>query len=393
MISTVVLRRFSLLLLLLLQQRTMLVDALIPQQSTFAARTCRTPSVVSSSFIAPVRGTGDPRRHSISLAAANTEPSTETAETLTCGTGFYPQTGPDGGQYCVVDVETIGQQELADCTAQIFADFDTNADGVITLDELHQGLATKFPTTSLNANIVQHVLKYFDASGDGVLQRGEFKITMDELQRQVELSGLAIQNTARKNFGLTKLTLEQYGALQEESARIGQQTMDAATSQIFADFDTNHDGVISLKELRDGLETKFPRNTSMNSNAQIVQQILDHFDASGDGVLQSDEFVVSLTELRKQVERITKDYYAETANNNTPLPVTAPPPPNRFQNFLANMLDDTCQSNDDCHRPEVCCDFLVKKSCCNTGVMNRQLQSELQLIPVPLGKMSPETRI
>ena len=380
-------------MLLLLQQRTMLVDALIPQQST-AARTCRTPSVVASSFLAPVGGPGDPpRRRSTLLFAANQEPATAEAEATACGNGFYPHTGPDGGQYCVLDVETIGQQEMADCTAQIFADFDTNADGVITLDELHQGLATKFPKTSLNANIVQHVLQFFDASGDGVLQRGEFEITMAGLQRQVELSGLAIQNTARQNFGLTKLTLEQYGTLQEESARIGQQTIDAATAQIFADFDTNRDGVISLKELREGLETKFPRNTSMNSNAKIVQQILDHFDKSGDGVLQSDEFVVSLMELRKQVERITNDYYAETTNNNPPLPMTAPPPPNRFQNFLANMLDDTCQSNDDCQRPEVCCDFLVKKSCCNTGVMNRQLQSELQLIPVPLGKMSPETRI
>lgn len=50
-----------------------------------------------------------------------------------------------------------------------------------------------------------------------------------------------------------------------------------------------------------------------------------------------------------------------------------------FQSFFK----DTCQSNFDCDRPEVCCDFGFKKVCCSSGNTNRDIEYELALIPVP----------
>lgn len=58
-------------------------------------------------------------------------------------------------------------------------------------------------------------------------------------------------------------------------------------------------------------------------------------------------------------------------------------------NFLADMmgdvLTDTCESNFDCERPQVCCDFLVKKVCCDSGmrVLNR-LPGKMQPLRVPI---------
>ena len=51
--------------------------------------------------------------------------------------------------------------------------------------------------------------------------------------------------------------------------------------------------------------------------------------------------------------------------------------------FMKGFMEDTCQSNFDCQSPEVCCDFGFKRTCCNSGKTNNNLQQEYALIPVP----------
>lgn len=56
-------------------------------------------------------------------------------------------------------------------------------------------------------------------------------------------------------------------------------------------------------------------------------------------------------------------------------------------NFMAKLFDsvlkDTCQSNFDCERPEVCCDFGFKKMCCRSGMtVFNGVPGQLQPIPV-----------
>merc|ERR1719223_2658596 len=41
---------------------------------------------------------------------------------------------------------------------------------------------------------------------------------------------------------------------------------------------------------------------------------------------------------------------------------------NMFNKFLGNILEDTCESNYDCERPEVCCDLGFKRMCCRSGL-------------------------
>jgi len=61
--------------------------------------------------------------------------------------------------------------------------------------------------------------------------------------------------------------------------------------------------------------------------------------------------------------------------------------------LLGNALKDTCESNYDCERPEVCCDFGVKKMCCSSGLHitdgfnNRQ--GQLAEVPVPIHNPNP----
>mmetsp|Transcript_41371 Transcript_41371/g.86844 ORF Transcript_41371/g.86844 Transcript_41371/m.86844 type:complete len:211 (-) Transcript_41371:244-876(-) len=57
-----------------------------------------------------------------------------------------------------------------------------------------------------------------------------------------------------------------------------------------------------------------------------------------------------------------------------------------LQSFISGIFEDTCQSNFDCNRPEVCCDFRFKKVCCSSGDTRRNIENELATIPVPQGR-------
>lgn len=52
---------------------------------------------------------------------------------------------------------------------------------------------------------------------------------------------------------------------------------------------------------------------------------------------------------------------------------------NFLENLFGDALKDTCESNWDCERPEVCCDFGFKKMCCSSGQMIRDGQ---KMVPV-----------
>lgn len=61
--------------------------------------------------------------------------------------------------------------------------------------------------------------------------------------------------------------------------------------------------------------------------------------------------------------------------------------PGFFKQLFGNVLQDTCESNYDCQRPEVCCDFGFKKMCCSSGMRildgpPRSREGQLAEVPV-----------
>ena len=61
--------------------------------------------------------------------------------------------------------------------------------------------------------------------------------------------------------------------------------------------------------------------------------------------------------------------------------------------LFGEVMKDTCESNYDCERPEVCCDFGFKKMCCSSGMrivdgMNNR-QGQLAEVPVPIRNPNP----
>ena len=60
--------------------------------------------------------------------------------------------------------------------------------------------------------------------------------------------------------------------------------------------------------------------------------------------------------------------------------------------FLTSMkTPDSCETNYDCERPMVCCDLVVARVCCSSGMgLGPQQKGEMglqgQLIPIPIEK-------
>ena len=262
-------------------------------------------------------------------SANNGESSSE--EEIECGNGFYKQTGPDG-DYCVLDYDAV-------------------------LSDVKDGC---------NNNNNKKDEHYWDA--------------------------FESQNKARRKFGLPNLTPEQYVALQAENHLTAQQQIVDATAQAFDEFDTNNGGVVCGKELKEGLQ-KILRKTDHLSERQ-AQKVMEHFDDNGDGVLQPDEFI-TVGELRNRLDAVI-EYEKEEMASMTASEQQQQQHRLRQQREqqeqeeggisllgkFFNMFVDTCETNYDCDRPEVCCDLGYRKMCCSSGQNARQMQLEYAMVPV-----------
>jgi len=185
--------------------------------------------------------------------------------------------------------------------------------------------------------------------------------------------GLERQNEARKKFGLKPLTPEQYVVHQANSQEIVASKLSEATAEAFTQFDTNQDGVITFREFKEGMEKVLRPKLSEAS----VRKVFEHYDASGDGLLQPDEFV-TIDRLRNQLDLAIREVQQQQEQSMAELP-------GMFQGFLNNLavvFQDTCESNYDCDRPEVCCDFGYKKMCCSSGQMTKNLQLEYAMVTI-----------
>ena len=61
-----------------------------------------------------------------------------------------------------------------------------------------------------------------------------------------------------------------------------------------------------------------------------------------------------------------------------------PSGPNLWDKIFGTVLKDTCESNFDCERPEICCDFGFKKMCCASGTPVGSSVPQYAYVPVPV---------
>jgi len=100
---------------------------------------------------------------------------------------------------------------------------------------------------------------------------------------------LAVSSPSEADQEVKRLQAMAAQLREEASALEGKQSRERsqAVGRAFDRFDTNHDGELSLDELKVALEKTF----KLLVREDQVQRLMNDFDASGDGKLQKDEFV------------------------------------------------------------------------------------------------------
>jgi len=89
-------------------------------------------------------------------------------------------------------------------------------------------------------------------------------------------------------------------------------------------------------------------------------------------------------EIENKALEIAQEEKAASASAAAEMTQSKPKKGNFMNKLFGNVLKDTCESNWDCNRPELCCDFGFKKMCCSSGQGVFNGAPGLQQIPVPV---------
>eukprot|EP00554_Chaetoceros_debilis_P008164 CAMPEP_0194081184 /NCGR_PEP_ID=MMETSP0149-20130528/7046_1 /TAXON_ID=122233 /ORGANISM="Chaetoceros debilis, Strain MM31A-1" /LENGTH=489 /DNA_ID=CAMNT_0038763065 /DNA_START=119 /DNA_END=1588 /DNA_ORIENTATION=+ len=88
-------------------------------------------------------------------------------------------------------------------------------------------------------------------------------------------------------------------------------------------------------------------------------------------------------EIENKALEIAQQEKAASASAAAEMTQSKPKKGNFMNKLFGNVLKDTCETNWDCNRPELCCDFGFKKTCCSSGLgIFNGAPGELQQIPV-----------
>lgn len=135
----------------------------------------------------------------------------------------------------------------------VFADMDTNGDGVLSLQEVKAGFEKLFGKDSLEAQQVEEMFEKLDLDGSGTIDYTEFC-----------------------------------------AAGIGEKMITQANVlwAAFKTFDVDDDGRISIEEIGQVLnQTSVQKTWTKSVCDQVAQEILGEYDANGDGSIDFNEWL------------------------------------------------------------------------------------------------------
>lgn len=175
--------------------------------------------------------------------------------------------------------------------------FDANGDG--TLDDAERAAAMdalKKKGGEMQAQVQQFLLRRFDADKDGTLDETERKAAFDETMKQLDQNGPMVKNTV---LGMVHRRFDTDG-----NGKLDDKELGAAREEV-------------LKRIMQGIGESDaaapppgdPARRRTPAEAARKQDLLDRFDADGDGKLDDAE----RTKAREDLEKLLDDVSAAPA--------------------------------------------------------------------------------
>ena len=187
-----------------------------------------------------------------------------------------------------------------------FSAFDRNRNGIISPDEMRQGLNAL--NINLSHNDIDDLIRHMDQRGNGRIEYREFARTFGNSSTGGGGGGYGAQPSGG-GYGSGGMG-QQFGGMGNQSGGMGRQRPAGNNSlsreviadlknkfrqhnvdlhQAFAAFDANNDGIIDRQEMRRGLQA-----LAIRLSDRDVDDIINHFDTDGNGRIQYAEFIRQL---------------------------------------------------------------------------------------------------
>ena len=167
--------------------------------------------------------------------------------------------------------------------------FDRNGDGVLDEAERAEALETlKKKGGEVQAQLKQFMLQRFDVDGDGTLDEAERKTAFDETMKQLEEHGPMVKNTLL-GFVYRRFDANGDGTLDKDELATAREELTRRILQ-------GSDGAPSRP-----LE---PAARKKQADQARKQEMLDRFDADGDGELDQQESDAAKADLKRRSEEL-----------------------------------------------------------------------------------------
>ena len=195
----------------------------------------------------------------------------------------------------------------------MFANFDSDEDLSLTVDELSRGLKRLFGL-QVSRGQAQLFSKSCDTDGDGEVSQSEFLSTVRIRQvfAGVTTGGVtAVESTTPEDLAKYALVTESAWAKVLEKARKSPESWKRNTEILFDFFDADQSGAIDVAELAKGLKFLGAKLTQTQAVA-----FRDDLDVDGDGEVSLEEFLVALR-IRQTAEDAAIAIAAGSASKET----------------------------------------------------------------------------
>lgn len=178
--------------------------------------------------------------------------------------------------------------------------FDTNGDGRLDDDERAEALdAMKKKGGEIQGQLRQFMLRRFDADGNGTLDEAERKTAFDEMMKQLEANGPMVKNTVL-GFLHKRFDADGDGTLDKQELAVAREELTKRIVQGLAVTDAKTKPID-------------PAGRRRRAETDRGQDLLDRFDADGDGSLDAQEREAAKADLKKRSEELDAAAAAEAA--------------------------------------------------------------------------------
>lgn len=146
-------------------------------------------------------------------------------------------------------VRHVANKELFDELKEIFEAFDTDKDGILSYEEIKEGLNKYYPTSKEVVFDFDEIIKKLDQDSNNQIEYEEF------LRNMVNMKSLLTKQNLQIAFNM---------------------------------FDTDKNGVLSIQEIRDALGVVKEEDDRRKNG--VIDKIVNSIDTDGDGTISFEEF-------------------------------------------------------------------------------------------------------